>query len=140
MLRGNTKCLLEESMTSHYINYKLLIRGTRLVTGSPPAIHEFQLPFVHQHPHILPRGLILHVPPALEVVDLGPGELAVLPLAQLVHDAGQDEAHLRVKVVLRGLQPAHVIVRVGDEVDVEQLRVWQLREHVLWLLFLIFSG
>jgi hypothetical protein len=100
MLRSNTKSLLEESMTSHDIYNKLLIRRTRLITRSPPSIHEFQLPLLYKHAHILSSGLILHVPPALEVVDLGPRELAVLPLAELLDYAREDEPHLRIVVVL----------------------------------------
>ena len=136
MFGYDSERLLKECMPCHYIRNEFLVSGTRLVTRSPPSIDELELSPSDQVFDVGPGRLILHVPPPFEVVYLGPWELAVRLLSEFLDDAGDYEADLRVEVLLGRLEPADVVVRVRNEVDVEQLRLRQLRQHVLHL-FLI---
>lgn len=100
-----------------------------LIVHHPTTGHKFQLLSFHKGLHLL-LGLLpqLLVPPG-KVRDLCPDEPHVHVLVQVTQHVGQDEPGLCLVVLVEGLEPAWVVVRVRHN---EYLQ-WMGSGFLLWV-------
>ena len=116
--------LLQPAQPHRHLVHEVLVVHARLVRHAPARVHELQLSLLHQGPHPLPLTLGGLVPPAVEEGHLDDRELVVRVIGELLHDSVDRVLHPRelgahvgpVEVVVDRLEPAHVVVRVGDQV------------------------
>ena len=111
-------------MPRHHVHDNLFIRGARLIIGSPATINEFELPPFDQPPDLCPRRLILQVPPPLKEIHLGLREPPLRVLLERLHDRRDYLLDPLEKVLLGWHLPAHVIVRVTNQVHLDLPRVY----------------
>ena len=123
---GSELCQYELMAECGLIDHVHVVRPG-LVMHAPAAVDELPLAGRYKLLHVGPHRVALLPPPALEEGLLDVDELALRIALQSGDGRGEDMLYgcvldvlVRADVVLvDGLEPAHIVVRVGDEMDSE---------------------
>lgn len=124
-LRHHVEGILDPSQTNSHLVHKVLVVHIGLVRHAPARIDELDLLVGHQRLHLFALFGGRVVPPTVEEGDLNDGKLVFWMFGQLsdncvdgIGDPSKLSPHISsVEVVINGLEPPHVIVRVGNQVD-----------------------
>ena len=121
--RADPEFLLKELMSKHHVVNHVLVVSARLIMHAPPAIHYLKTSLLYQLLYLVLHLVGLLPPPHAEELHLDVCELLLGVHQQLVDyrvdnqlDAGLCHVLVRPREVLvDGLEPADIIVRVGDQ-------------------------
>ena len=101
-----------------------------LIIHAPSSANKLQPSLIHQLPDSHLHGVRLLSPPSPEEGRLNIDESPLLVLQKSLDDTVNDVLDpsslnvipASVEILVHSLQPSHIIVSVGDKVDIEQAR------------------
>ena len=121
--RADPEFLLKELMSKHHVVNHVLVVSARLIMHAPPAVHYLQTPLLNQLPYLVLHIVALLPPPHAEELHLHVCELFVRIHHQLIDYRVDNQldaslCHVLVgpsEVLVDSFEPAHIVMRVGDQ-------------------------